>query len=108
MLRRHEEELSRLDVDQHEVEVFARLVAAFAKKHLVPLAREPTTSEDNPTTQQLRAAHLEFPTQGASTSSLQRSRLTIKQREISERFLENLAGDAFSFAGLIALLNQSG
>jgi hypothetical protein len=25
MLRRHEEELNRLDIDQHEVELFARL-----------------------------------------------------------------------------------
>ena len=37
MLRRHEEELNRLDIDQHEIEVLARLVHAFAKKHLVDL-----------------------------------------------------------------------
>lgn len=41
MLRRHEEELNRLDIDQHEIEVLARLVHAFAKKHLAPSVHEP-------------------------------------------------------------------
>jgi hypothetical protein len=102
MLRRHEEELNRLDIDQHEVEIFARLVAAFANKHLVPFAPEPTTSEDHPA-QPLRAANLEFPTHDGSTSSLRGSK-----SEISERPFENLAGDTFSIAGLIALLNPGG
>jgi hypothetical protein len=34
IMSRHEEDLNRLDIDQTEVEQFARVVAAFAKKHL--------------------------------------------------------------------------
>jgi len=49
--RRYEEELNRLDIDQAEVEQFARLVAAFAEKHLLRSAStsSPTVPEENTT-----------------------------------------------------------
>jgi hypothetical protein len=44
-LTRHMEELKSLDKDQAEIENFERLVAAFAKKHLIP-----TTAQSSPNT----------------------------------------------------------
>ena len=67
-LMRHEEELNRLDIDQHEVEILARLVTAFAKKHLAPFAPPSTVSEVNSTSSS-DTTDLEFPTDGETTSS---------------------------------------
>jgi hypothetical protein len=44
-LTRHMEELKSLDGDRAEIETFERLVAAFAKKHLIP-----TTAQSSPST----------------------------------------------------------
>lgn len=104
MLRRHEEELNRLDIDQHEIEVLARLVHAFAKKHLVASVHEPTTSDGNPP-QLSRAANFEILTHDGSKACLQGPSTS---REISERLIKNRAGDTFSIASLIAMLNPGG
>ena len=50
-LTRHMEELKSLDGDQAEIETFERLVAAFAKKHLIPTTAQSlpsTASEEQP------------------------------------------------------------
>ena len=107
--RRYEEELDRLDIDQAEVEQFARRVAAFADKHLERAASAsfPMAPEEN-TTQSA-----EFDKTSTAVASQKNDLLpsTVElHHQPSPNFetpFRRLAEESFSIASLIAILSPS-
>lgn len=106
MLIRHEKELNELNVDQDELEILARLIAAFAKKHLLALTPPSTVAEQNSSSPS--DTNVRLPKHSETTSSLRSSRSSMKEHEMPGRLAASLPDGAFSIAGLIAMLNSSG
>jgi hypothetical protein len=105
-LRRHAEELNSLDNEQAELERFARLVAAFAGRHLISSASasSPTSAPEEDTTQAVATR------QPSSSPAASQDEDVLHHHRALPSFrapFRKLAEDSFSLAALIATLGPS-